>query len=84
MIPSLARPLAAAALLLLLSTSASAAAADGSAGSAGARTTAAAGGGSNKRCQTLPTSMTYSQDKAPRDISAVVSQDLPCHLLLLV
>ena len=28
---------------------------------------------SNKKCQTLHTSMTYSQDKAPRDISAVVS-----------
>ena len=66
--PNATRPLAGAAALLLLLASggcASAAAADGSA--------AAAAGGSSKRCQTLPTSMTYSQDKAPRDISAVVS-----------
>ena len=65
--PHATRPLAgaAAALLLLLLSSTSAAAADGSA--------AATAAGGSKRCQTLPTSMTYSQDKAPRDISAVVS-----------
>ena len=63
--PNATRPLAgAAALLLLLSGGCASAAADGS---------AAAAAGSSKRCQTLPTSMTYSQDKAPRDISAVVS-----------
>jgi len=68
--PNATGPLAGAAaallLLLLVSGGCASAAADGSAA-------AAAAAGSSKRCQTLPTSMTYSQDKAPRDISAVVS-----------
>jgi hypothetical protein len=57
--------------VLLLQAMSSMCAADGSSDEPAAAT----GGSSKKTCQTLHTSMTYSQDKAPRDISAVVSSD---------
>ena len=66
--PAFGRHWSAALLCLLLSTFAAAAATD----DAGASSTNKVNP-SNKKCQTLHTSMTYSQDKAPRDISAVVS-----------
>ena len=67
MIPTLSarRSWSAASLLCLLLWSTRAASA--------AATDDAAAAASSKKCQTLHTSMTYSQDKAPRDISAVVS-----------
>lgn len=68
MIPTLSarRSWSAASLLCLLLWSTRAA-------SAAATDDAAAAAAASKKCQTLHTSMTYSQDKAPRDISAVVS-----------
>jgi len=43
-------------------------------GRGGGRERSSSGNASDRKCQTLHTSMTYSQDKAPRDISAVLPQ----------